>query len=303
VIIETHELSKHFGRVRALDGVSLAIEEGATGLLGPNGSGKTTLLRLLLGLISGKGRATVLGIDPARNPLRVRARIGYMPESECIIPGLSGVDVVVYLGRLAGLARRPALKRAHEVMYYVGLEESRYRDATEYSQGMQQRLKLATALVHDPDLIFLDEPTNGLDPDGRTEMLEIVGELAREHGKHIILSSHLLKDVEQVCSHVVMLQNGRVARTGEIESLTSDHTGAYDVGVLGDETRFAEALRLAGAEVADGKAMQVRLPASEGPRFLFRIAREAGVQLCSVAPTRRSLEDVFMAEMENAGDR
>jgi ABC-2 type transport system ATP-binding protein len=305
VIIGTQRLSKNFGRIQALDGVSLEIREGATGLLGPNGSGKTTLLRILLGLLPADGSATVLGLDPAMDPLEVRARIGYMPESECIIPGLAGVDVVAYLGRLAGLGRRPALKRAHEVMYYVGLDEQRYRDATEYSQGMQQRLKLATALVHDPDLIFLDEPTNGLDPDGRTEMLKIVGELATEHGKNLVFSSHLLKDVEKVCSHVVMLRKGKVVQTGEISELTSDHTGAYAVGIAGEREGYAAALAGAGATTTVGAngTLLVALPAGEGTRFLFRVARECGTHIRSLAATRRSLEDVFVAEMEDMRER
>jgi len=303
VIIGTQQLSKNFGRVQALDGVSLEIGEGATGLLGPNGSGKTTLLRVLLGLLPADGSASVLGLDPSHEPLAVRARIGYMPESECIVPGLSGVDVVAYLGRLAGLERRPALKRAHEVMYYVGLDEQRYRDATEYSQGMQQRLKLATALVHDPDLIFLDEPTNGLDPDGRAEMLTIVAELASEHGKNLIFSSHLLRDVEKVCSHVVMLRKGQVVRTGAIDALTSDHTGAYEVGLLEDSAGYIEALRSAGATVNHESKLLVALPEGEGTRFLFRVAQQSGVHIRSLAPTRRSLEDVFVEEMENSGER
>ena len=305
MIIETQQLSKKFGRIQALDGVTLQIEDGATGLLGPNGSGKTTLLRILLGLLPAHGTSTVLGLDPAREPLSVRARIGYMPESECIVPGLAGVDVVAYLGRLAGLPRRPALKRAHEVMYYVGLDEQRYRDATEYSQGMQQRLKLATALVHDPDLIFLDEPTNGLDPDGRSEMLKIVGELATEHGKNLIFSSHLLKDVEKVCSHVVMLRKGKVVQTGAIDALTSDHTGAYAVGIDGEREGYANALQLAGAQATVGAngTLLVALPAGEGTHFLFRVAKDCGIQIRSLAATRRSLEDVFVAEMEDMRER
>jgi ABC-2 type transport system ATP-binding protein len=302
VIISTDLLSKNFGRVQALDGVTLQIGEGATGLLGPNGSGKTTLLRILLGLLPCEGTASVLGLDPKHDPLSVRSRVGYMPESECIVPGLSGVDVVAYLGRLSGMRKQPALKRAHEVMYYVGLEEERYRDATEYSQGMQQRLKLATALVHDPDLVFLDEPTNGLDPEGRVEMLEIVAELATEHGKNLIFSSHLLNDVEQVCRHVVMLQTGRVVQTGEISHLTSDHTGAYEVRLVAETDGFAASLRAAGANVAGANPLLVRLPAGEGTRFLFRIASEAGVRIRGLQPTRRSLEDVFMAEMEANGE-
>ncbi|MEM8884395.1 MAG: ABC transporter ATP-binding protein [Planctomycetota bacterium] len=300
MILRTADLSKHFGRVTALNTVTLEIGEGATGLLGPNGSGKTTLLRILLGLIRGSaGTAEVLGLDPQREPRAVRAQIGYMPESECIVPGLTGVDVVAFLGRLAGMPRRAALQRAHEVMYYVGLDEERYREASEYSQGMQQRLKLATALVHDPALIFLDEPTNGLDPEGRADMLEVVAELAGEHGKHIVLSSHLLRDVERVCRHVVMLEKGRVVRTGAIEEMTSDDTGTYEVRLPEGMPAYAEALRARGFTVAEGDPMLVELPADGAARLLFAVAREQGVTLRGLKPSRRSLEDVFLAEMGN----
>jgi len=303
VIVRTADLTKRFGRIRALNDVSLEVGEGATGLLGPNGSGKTTLLRILLGLLEADGKAEVLGLDPSREPRAVRARVGYMPESECIVPGLSGVDVVAFLGRLSGMAKRAALQRAHEVMYYVGLGEERYRDATEYSQGMQQRLKLATALVHDPELIFLDEPTNGLDPEGRTEMLAIVAELAREHGKNVVLSSHLLRDVERVCAHVVMLENGRVMKVGVIDELTSDHTGTYEVALQGGADGYAEALSGAGAVVAGDGPLVVQLPPGATTRLLFEVARDCGVLVRGLKPTRRSLEDVFMAELEGAGDR
>jgi ABC-2 type transport system ATP-binding protein len=302
LILRTADLSKRFGSVTALDDVSLEIGEGATGLLGPNGSGKTTLLRILLGLVQGDGKAEVFGLDPAEEPRAVRARIGYMPESECIVPGLSGVDVVAFLGRLSGMPKRAALQRAHDVMYYVGLDEERYRDATEYSQGMQQRLKLATAPVHDPELVFLDEPTNGLDPEGRADMLEIIEELAREHGKNIILSSHLLRDVERVCRHVVMLEKGRVMKVGQIDQLTSDHTGAYEVRVRGETTGYANALRAAGAVVGEQGALLVRLPAGESTRMLFDVARESGSLVEGLKPTRRSLEDVFLAELDGEHD-
>ncbi|MHC4939232.1 MAG: ABC transporter ATP-binding protein [Planctomycetota bacterium] len=297
MIVRTADLTKHFGRVHALNDVSLEVGEGATGLLGPNGSGKTTLLRILLGLLQADGKAEVLGLDPSKKPREVRALIGYMPESECIVPGLAGVDVVAFLGRLSGMPKRPALQRAHEVMYYVGLEEERYRDADQYSQGMQQRLKLATALVHDPALIFLDEPTNGLDPEGRADMLEIVEELGKEHGKNIILSSHLLRDVEQVCRHVVILEKGRVVKVGEIDQLTSDHTGTYEVRLREPAEGYADALRAAGAEVAGDDPMLVRLPAGETTRLLFEVARNCGGVLKGLKPTRHSLEDVFLAEM------
>jgi len=298
VIVRTANLTKNFGSVQALAGVSLEFGEGATGLLGPNGSGKTTLLRILLGLLPAEGTVEVFGMDPARKPREVRARVGYMPESECIIPGLSGIDVVAYLGRLSGMTRRDALQRAHEVLYYVGLEEERYRDANEYSQGMQQRLKLATALVHDPDLIFLDEPTNGLDPDGRAEMLAVIGELASDHGKSIVLSSHLLVDVERVCTGVVMLERGRVVKTGSIAELTADRAHTYEVTVCGPADGFVDCLRRAGLNVRRGRPMLVDLPVGATPRVLFEAARDADALIQGLRRVRRTLEDVFIENLE-----
>ena len=312
MIIGTESLDKRFGAVHALDAVTLRIEEGATGLLGPNGSGKTTLLRILLGLLPAEGSATVLGLDPTREPLAVRARIGYMPESECIIPGLPGVDVVAYLGRLSGMARRPAFKRAHEVMYYVGLEEERYRQATEYSQGMQQRLKLATALVHDPEADLPRRADQRARSTGR----------ARRHAAEIVRSSRQrarqepsssvapARRRERVCRHVVMLQKqGCVVEKGEIEHLTNDHTGEPTRCGLGADPRAtrrpsSSAAQRAGAEVraADAEPMP---PSSCPPRTRARGSVRGGARAADVQhdrrmkPTRDSLEDVFLAHMED----
>ncbi len=297
MIVSVDNLSKRFGATVALDGVSCAIGEGATGLLGPNGAGKTTLLRILLGLLPAQGKVRVLGIDPTREPLAVRARIGYMPESDCIVPGMPGSEVVAFLGRLAGMPRRAALQRAHEVLYYVGLEEARYRDAAEYSTGMQQRLKLAQALVHDPDLLFLDEPTNGLDPKGRVEMLALIRELATEHGKHIVLSSHLLPDVEGVCTSVVVLKEGRNVREGALAGLTTADGGAYEVVLRGDRARFLAACEAEGARGTPEGPLVVRLPPGGDPALLFRAAVASVTQLRGVKPVRRTLEDVFLDAM------
>jgi len=298
VIVQVENLTKRFGATTALDGVTCVIGEGATGLLGPNGAGKTTLLRILLGLLPARGKAQVLGIDPMHRPRDVRRRLGYMPESECIVPGLKGAEVVAFLGRLAGMSTRDALKRAHEVLYYVGLGEARYRDADEFSVGMQQRLKLAQALVHDPDLLFLDEPTNGLDPAGREEMLALIRELATEHGKHVVLSSHLLPDVEAVCTNVVVLRRGKVAREGPLRELTGGGGGAYLVTVQGDRARFAEEARSLGATASGDGALVVTLPAGSDASLLFRAARASGAQVRGLKPTRRTLEDVFLDAME-----
>jgi ABC-2 type transport system ATP-binding protein len=297
VIVETLDLAKRFGATVALDGVRCSFGEGATGLLGPNGAGKTTLLRILLGLLPAEGRATVLGLDPMRQPNEVRAHLGYMPESECIVPGLFAVDVVAFMGRLSGMPRRSAFKRAHEVMYYVGLGEERYREAAEYSVGMQQRLKLATALVHDPDVLFLDEPTNGLDPGGRDEMLILIRELAGEHGKNLVLSSHLLRDVEQVCTNVIMLHRGRVVREGPIAEMTSSERGSYEVRVRGEPGPFLACLSKRGADVDATEGLLVVLPEGADTSLIFAAARETGVTVRGLQPTRRSLEDVFLDEV------
>jgi ABC-2 type transport system ATP-binding protein len=302
VIITAAGLSKNFGPTQALRAVTCEVGEGATGLLGPNGAGKTTFLRVLLGLLSAEGEARVLGVDPMRRPLEVRARVGYMPESECIIPGLHALDVVAYLGRLSGMPRRDAFKRAHEVLYYVGLGEERYRDATGFSMGMQQRLKLATALVHDPNLLLLDEPTNGLDPAGRTEMLELVAELARDHGKNVLLSSHLLRDVEQVCSQVIVFHEGRLVRVEDLDALAAAAPSAcFEVEVRGDEEAFVAALAELGGRRDEGEGFRVLLPDGADASLLFRAARSSGTQLRGLQATVKSLEDVFFESVSADG--
>ena len=195
--------------------MTTAFAPGAVGLLGPNGAGKSTMIKALLGfIVPDRGRMRVLGLDVAEAPLEIRARVGYMPESDAHIPGMNAVSFVAYCGELAGLPRVDAMQRAHEVLFYVGLGEARYRNVETYSTGMKQRIKLAQALVHDPDLLFLDEPTNGMDPKGRDEMLELVRDLAHNKGVNLILSSHLLPDVEYTCDHVVVMDKGAIAAAG-----------------------------------------------------------------------------------------
>src|SRR5215471_15625963 len=209
-----------YGNNRALRDVSSSFAAGAVGLLGPNGAGKSTMIKTLLGfIVPESGRLRVLGLDVAEAPLDIRARVGYMPESDAHIPGMNAVSFVAYCGELAGLPRVDAMQRAHEVLFYVGLGEARYRNVETYSTGMKQRIKLAQALVHDPDLLFLDEPTNGMDPKGREEMLALIADIVRNKGLNVILSSHLLPDVEQTCEHLVVLDKGAVATQGRIAGL------------------------------------------------------------------------------------
>src|SRR5256712_13495094 len=199
-VVTLDHVTVAYGRSQVLQDVTASFAAGAVGLLGPNGAGKSTMLKALLGfVVPNRGRMRVLGHDVATAALEIRARVGYMPETDAHIPGMNAVSFVAYCGELAGLPRVDAMQRAHEVLFYVGLGEARYRNVETYSTGMKQRIKLAQALVHDPDLLFLDEPTNGMDPRGRDEMLELVRDLAHNKGVNLIVSSHLLPDVEYTC--------------------------------------------------------------------------------------------------------
>jgi ABC-2 type transport system ATP-binding protein len=290
-----------YGDNRALRDVSAVFPPGAVGLLGPNGAGKSTMLKALLGFIPpATGRLEVLGLDVAERPLEIRARIGYMPEIDGHIPGMNAVTFVAYCGQLAGLPKSDAMQRAHEVLYYVGLGEARYRNLETYSTGMKQRIKLAQALVHDPDLLFLDEPTNGMDPKGRDEMLELIRDLAHNKGVNLILSSHLLPDVEYTCDHVVVLDKGLVAAHGPIEQLKGPAGRVYEVRVKGAVAPFLAALHAAGMESreADEDVMRVFVPGEPGrsggdQQLICRLAVETQVQVRHLRASVPTLEDVF----------
>src|SRR6187549_3090322 len=214
-IVSLDRVTVAYGTQAALRDVTTVFVPGAVGLLGPNGAGKSTMIKALLGfVVPSAGKMRVLGYDVAVSPLPIRARVGYMPESDAHIPGMNAVSFVAYCGELAGLPRVDAMQRAHEVLFYVGLGEARYRNVETYSTGMKQRIKLAQALVHDPDLLLLDEPTNGMDPKGRDEMLALIRDVADRMS--VILSSHVLPDVESACAHVVVLHKGVVTTHGPI---------------------------------------------------------------------------------------
>src|ERR671920_697069 len=239
-------VSVRYGRNQALRDVTASFPGGAVGLLGPNGAGKSTMIKALLGfVIPEAGEMKVLGLDVRHAPLQIRSRIGYMPESDAHIPGMNAVSFVAYCGELSGLPAVDAMQRAHEVLYYVGLGEARYRNVETYSTGMKQRIKLAQALVHDPDLLFLDEPTNGMDPKGREEMLELIRDIAVNKGLNLILSSHLLPDVEYACDHVIVMDKGSIATQGPIAALKQPRGRVYELRVkmADDLDRFVERLR------------------------------------------------------------
>ena len=304
-VVSLEDVSVRYGTQLALQAVTASFPPGAVGLLGPNGAGKSTMIRALLGFVAPeRGSLQVLGHDVARDPLEIRARVGYMPESDAHIPGMNAVSFVAYCGELAGLPRVDAMQRAHEVLFYVGLGEARYRVVETYSTGMKQRIKLAQALVHDPDLLLLDEPTNGMDPKGREEMLELVHDLAHNKGVNLVVSSHLLPDVEFTCDHVVVMDKGRVAAQGPIADLKQPRGRLFELRVKAPAgvAAFVERLQQAGydCQPGDDDVMRVFVPGEGGARDLFRVAAAADVQVRHLRPSVATLEDVFARAVGDA---
>jgi len=309
-VVSMQGVSVVYGRQVALQDVTTTFPTGAVGLLGPNGAGKSTLLKSLLGLVvPSRGRMHVLGLDVASSPLLIRSRIGYMPENDAHIPGMNAVSFVAYCGELAGLPRADAMQRAHEVLFYVGLGEARYRNVETYSTGMKQRIKLAQALAHDPDLVFLDEPTNGLDPRGRDEMLDLIHDLAHKKNVNVILSSHVLPDIEYVCEYVVVMDKGRLATAGPIASLKKSTGRVFELRFKVPASpeaitvdAFVGRLRAAGMECHPGEddIVRVFVPGEGGARELFMLANAARVQVRHLRPSVPTLEDVFASAVGGA---
>ncbi len=300
MLFQLDGVTKRYGPVTALDNLSVAVPTGAVGLLGPNGSGKTTMIRTLLGLSpADRGSGTILGLDFQQQPLDVRRLVGFAPEDECLFPGVAGVEFAAYAGELVGMRPKDAMQRAHEVLDYVGLGEARYRRVEQYSTGMKQRLKLASAVVHDPKLLILDEPTNGMDPAGREEVLELARDLAHNKGMSLIFSSHLLPDVEAVCDHVVVLGSGRLLAEGRIKDLKQFHAGWYEVRTKANPAAFAKRLNVLGCstETRDD-LLVVKVPDGESERLLWQAAADEREQIRFLRPRRSTLEEIFLKAVE-----
>lgn len=296
-MIALSEVRVAYGTFEALRGISCIIDGGAVGLLGPNGAGKSTLLKTLLGFVRAvSGQATMFGLDMPAHALKVRQRLGYMPEREVVSPKVSAVSFLTYCAQLFGMSRVDAMERAHEVLNYVGIGESRYRKMETYSTGMRQRVKFAQALTHDPKLLLLDEPTSGLDPEGRVEMLDLISDLAHKRKVTVILSTHLLPDVEHVCDRVLMINKGRIVVDAPIGDLTREREGLFEVRVRDGKEEFLATLRGHGfdARAQQSGSVLVCLPADTGPAALFEAARAQGTQVRHFRAVRQSLEDVFL---------
>ena len=296
-LLEAQRLAKHYGAVHALDGVDFIIEPGITGLLGANGAGKSTALKLFLGLLNPtEGRAMFEGVDVASSP-RVRQRLGYMPEHDCLPDNVDAVEFLSYMAQLSGLPRHDTRVRAADTLRHVGLEEERYRTLGTYSTGMKQRVKLAQALVHDPALALLDEPTAGLDPMGRQQMLELIEHIGREFGISVVLSSHLMGDVERTCDRVIVLEAGRVSREGTVAGFTTETT-TLAIQVSEGSDALAEELRRRGLDPRpDGPSLVIEA-VEDGAYDIVRDAVvSSGALLYSMAPRQHSLTELFREDL------
>jgi len=300
-VIELDELSVRLGRREILKSLKGSLAGRAIGLLGPNGAGKTTLLHTLLGFHApSSGTARVFGRDILKEPKEVRSLLGYMPERDAFVAGLTGVHFVRLMGELSGLPSRQSLERAHEAMFYVGLGEARYRKLETYSMGMKQMAKLAQALVHGPRLLFLDEPTNGLDPPARHRMLKLIRKLRDSGTMNLIFSSHLLRDVEDCCDEVLILKDGEIAAYCDLEKERQANRRFLEVEVRGDGDSFAAAARDLGVETARQSERRYKMVLNNGVEVgqLYEIASQREVQLRRLTYKRDSLEDIFLKAME-----
>jgi ABC-2 type transport system ATP-binding protein len=295
VLLEANSLTKRYGATIALDSVDFQVTDGITGLLGPNGAGKSTAIKLSLGLIRPtSGSAEVMGQRPYDSP-EVRERLGYMPEHDCLPPSTTAAEFLSHMAQVSGIPPAQARTRAADILRHVGLEEERYRPIGQYSTGMKQRVKLAQALVHDPVLVFLDEPTAGLDPSGRDEMLQLVRRTGREFGISIILSSHLMGDVESTCDRIVVLEGGKVVEEGAVAGFTTE-TQVIVVDVYDKREEVATALAERGVAVTvEGPFLAVELQSEAQFDDIRDAVAETGARLRRMSARRHQLAEIFRA--------
>jgi ABC-2 type transport system ATP-binding protein len=301
ILLQARDLTKRYRNLVALDSLTFDLAEGVTGLLGENGAGKSTAIKILLGLVlPTSGTAIVLGQSVARS-VDVRARLGYMPEHDCLPGQVTAAEFLTHLAEVSGLPPTAARSRAADTLRHTGLFEERYRPIGGYSTGMKQRVKLAQALVHDPALIFLDEPTAGLDPLGREEMLSLIRKTYREFGISVLLSSHLMADVERTCDRILVLQGGHLVRSGEVGQLTSE-TATVFIEVDTHRDRLVAALEKRGVRVAmDGSGLLIEGPDESVYDHVRDALVEAEAPLRRMAPRRRALSELFQQDLPADG--
>ena len=301
-VIDLDGLEVRLANRIVLNNLTGELQGQAIGLLGPNGAGKSTLINTLLGFhLPSKGTARVFGRDSHKDRAQIRGGIGYMPENDSFIGNMSGVRFVRYMAELAGLPPGVALERAHESLFYVGLGEVRYRKVNSYSLGMKQLVKLAEALAHGPKLLILDEPTNGLDPVARQRMIQLIKDIRKEGSIRLLISSHLLRDIDETCDEVLILKNGRIASLCNIEEERRSNRSFVELETVGATERFSVSIRGLGCECATfpGGRIKLVIPDNIEARDLYVIASEQGVQIRRMNQRRDSLEDIFLRAMDN----
>jgi ABC-2 type transport system ATP-binding protein len=304
-LVETKALTKRYGsQVLALDALDLTVHGGVTGLVGANGAGKSTFIKILLGLLAPtSGSAKMLGYDVLTQGPELRQFVGYMPEHDCLPNDVSATDFVTHMGQIAGIPYAAARERTAEVLRHVGLFEERYRAIGGYSTGMKQRVKLAQALVHDPRLLLLDEPTNGLDPAGRDDMLDLISRIGRDFGIAIVMSSHLLGEIERVCNYLIVIDGGRLMRSDTISSFTASKQ-VLSIEVDGKQEELAQRLRQRGLEAnVEGRFLSVQIEGAEPYDIIRDEIVSLGIGLLRLEQQRYRLEDIFRAEPEEVASR
>jgi ABC-2 type transport system ATP-binding protein len=305
-VIKLDRLEVRLGGRTVLNGLTGDLRGHAIGLLGPNGAGKSTLINTLLGFHEpSAGSARVLGLDARSDRMRIRQNVGYMPENDSFIGNISGVRFVRYMAELSGLPPNEALERAHEALFFVGLGEVRYRKISTYSLGMKQLIKLAQALAHGPKMLILDEPTNGLDPMARQRMIQLIKDIRKKGGTNLLISSHLLRDIDETCDEVLILNKGRVAAISNIEEERRSHRNFIELEMAGSTEGFVLKMRSLGCECAcfAGGRIKLVMPDVLSARDLYVAAAQEGAQIRRIQLRRDSLEDIFLRAMEYEGGR
>ncbi len=319
-LIVLEDIVKDYRTMRALDGVNLEIAPGITGLLGPNGAGKSTLIKVLLGLVRvSKGQGTMLGHRLGSEGRAVRNKVGYMPEDDCYIPGMTGIEVVQFSACLAGLPSTEALRRAHEILDFCGMHQERYRTIETFSTGMRQKIKFASAIVHDPEFLIFDEPTSGLDPEERESLLNRIRILSTTAGKSVLLATHILPDVQEICDNVLILSRGKVRLSQTLEELNRPTSASISVRVKGDADSLVDRLKLNGCFVekdddgflviSDHESNPAGVEIDRGDitirikrivETFWQAAHQSNTPVQSLTPARNSLEAIFMSTVHEA---
>lgn len=300
-------ITKNYHRLRALDSVNFELEPGITGLLGPNGAGKSTLIKVIMGLVRvTSGSGTVLGFPLGRSGRRIRDKVGFMPEDDCYIPGMTGIEMVQFAAALSGLPLAEGLRRSHEIVDFCGMKQERYRTIETYSTGMRQKIKFAAALVHDPDLLILDEPTSGLDPEERESLLQRIRILADESGKSVLISTHILPDVQTICDYAVIIAQGKMVLSESMADLNRPVAPTISIRTEGSNSSFIQRLVQCGLSVVEtvDSSWQVSGDSSDLPQVVWTAASQTGTTIMQMQPAKNDLESIFVKvvqESERAG--